>query len=101
MSHKTHQRLHVVAFHVEPGAEALVKIADSCSAFHAETDYRRLMRILFESAELFHPGVVRAVLTDERTPFESLPADVTIRRAAVDPARVMYSRLVAQIDYLR
>lgn len=93
--------VHVVAFHVEPSAAATERIAASCSSFHADTDYRRLLTILFRSVDLFHPGARRAVLTDERTPFGQLPEGVRVHRCAIDSDRVMYSRLLAQLDYVR
>src|SRR6187402_3383298 len=93
--------MHFAPFHVEPSAAAAEKIEASCSAFHADTDYRRLLAIMFRSALMFHPGARLSVLTDASTPFASLPQEVSLYRSAVDPDRVMYSRLLAQIDYLR
>jgi lipopolysaccharide biosynthesis glycosyltransferase len=93
--------MHFVAFHVEPSAAGAARMEASCSAFHAETDYRRLLDILFSSVGLHHPDATRAVLTDERTPLDSLSPAIAVRRSAVDPDRVMYSRLLAQIEYLQ
>jgi hypothetical protein len=93
--------MHLVAFHVEPSAAAKERIAASCSAYHADTDYQSLLDILFRSARLFHPEVRCAVLTDERTPFDSLSGDIAIHRFQVDPDRVMFSRLLAQIEYVQ
>lgn len=93
--------MHFVTFHVEPSAPALDKISASCHEFNAETDYRRLLGILFRSIQLFHPGATQVVLSDERTALNSLPPEIAVRRSAVDPDRVMYSRLLAQIDYVR
>ncbi len=93
--------VHFVAFHVEPSAAATERIAASCASFRAETDYRRLLTILFRSVHLFHPGARCAVLTDGGTPFDDLPQGVRVHRSVIDSDSVMYSRLVAQIDYLR
>jgi hypothetical protein len=89
--------VHFVTFHLEPGATALKKIPAFCRV----ADYRVLLTILFRSVELFHPGAKAALLSDERTPFESLPAHIDIVRAPIDPDRVLYSRLLARMDYVR
>jgi hypothetical protein len=93
--------MHFVAFHVEPSAAGAARITESCSAFHADTNYRRLLTILFASVELFHAGATPAVLSDEHTPLDFLPPNVKVRRYRVDPDRITYSRVVAQVDYMQ
>jgi hypothetical protein len=93
--------VHFVAFHVEPTATAMVKLAESRGTFGAEVDYRILLGILFSSARLFHPAAVTALLSDEKTPFDSSLSGTSIVRLPVDPDRVMYSRVQGQIEYLR
>jgi len=94
-------RVHFVAYHVELSETAGEKLADSRRTFDAEADYRLLLRILFASARLFHPTAVTALLTDEETPFDASLAGASIVRLPIDPDRLMYSRIVAQIEYLR
>jgi hypothetical protein len=47
------------------------------------------------------PGAKTILLTDERTPLGALPANVEVVRCSVDRDRVVHSRLLAHIDYLR
>jgi hypothetical protein len=91
---------HVVAFHVAPSQEGADRIERACSAFHAENDYLALLDILFRSSELQNAAAQSAVLTDVATDMASLENRVTVIRAPVDPDRVMFSRMLSQIDYL-
>jgi len=93
--------VHFVAFHVEPGESALAKLARTRRTSDAPSDYRLLLEILFSSALLFHPDAVTALLSDERTQFRPRLTNASLLRLPVDPTRVMFSRLVGQIDYLR
>ncbi len=93
---ETTTELHFVAFHFEPSAAALARIPTSCR----DADYRLLLATLFRSAWLFHPGAKAAILSDERTPLDSLSPQIDIIRGLVDPDRVLYSRRLAQIDYV-
>jgi hypothetical protein len=93
--------VHFVVFFVEPSADAEREIVSRVPAFRAYSGYRGLLTILFRSVELFHPAARTVVLTDERTPLASLPVNATVVRCPVDRDRIMHSRLLAQIDYLR
>lgn len=88
-------------FYVEPSAGAVQEIVARWPAFRVDTEYRDLLAILFRSVELFHPGAKTVLLTDERTPLEALSADTEVVRCRVDRDRVVHSRLLAQIAYLR
>jgi hypothetical protein len=93
--------MHVVVFHVEPSSSAVREITARFPGFRTDTDYRNLLTILFRSVEVSHPGAKTVVLTDDRTPRDALPAHSEVVRVPVDPDRVMYSRLLAYIEYLR
>src|SRR5689334_13667682 len=100
MGPRTHSDLQFVVFYVDATAAAVREIVTRFPAFPTETDYQELLAILFRSVDLFHPGARATVLTDERTRFGSLPPNVAVARFGVDPDRIVYSRLSAQIEHL-
>lgn len=87
-------------FHVDPkkDSDAILK-----SNIKNEGDYSLLIDLMFRSASLFHPDCQRVVLTDYQTDLSYLDKSIKAHRIQVDPNRVplMYSRLVAQVDYIR
>lgn len=87
-------------FHVDPkkDSNAILK-----SNIKNEGEYSLLIDLMFRSASLFHPNCQRVVLTDYQTDLNYLDQNIKAHRIEVDPNGVplMYSRLVAQIDYIR
>lgn len=63
-------------------------------------DPRRLISAMFASAERFHPGCGKVVLTDLATPLNFPPEIKVIRSPLLNPMRLEYSRLKAYSEYL-
>ncbi len=56
---------------------------------------------MFLSAELFHPGCEKVLLTDARTPFEPLLPEIKLVRIPhLSSSTPILSRLMAQVAYL-
>lgn len=75
----------------------LTKLMSGKEDFH----YVDMISTMFKSARLFHPGCRCVVLTDAETDFLPIEALAEIRRYDIDPRRIILSRLIAQIDYLK
>ena len=90
-----------VVFHMQPLNEATsIEKASASINKRREVDYNRLIAMLFCSAELFHPNCRKVVLTDLETTF-TLPLSVELKRSELDPSQMMFSRLWAQLDFVR
>jgi hypothetical protein len=63
-------------------------------------DRSLMIDLLFRSTSIFHPDSKRVVLTDHATEFSNLKNSVDIQRFSIDPTRITFSKLVAQINYL-
>ena len=87
-------------FHVDPKKDSDATLK---SNIKNEGDYSLLIDLMFRSASLFHPDCQRVVLTDYQTDLSYLDKSIKAHRIHVDPNSVplMYSRLVAQVDYIR
>jgi hypothetical protein len=65
-----------------------------------EFDFVGMLDLALRSAERFHPGCQKVVLTDLVTDFSRLPRDVRIIRHPIDPTQALFDRAVAQRDFL-
>ncbi len=87
-------------FHVDPqkDSDAILK-----SNVKNEGDYSLLIDLMFRSASIFHQNCQRVVLTDFQTNLGYLDKSIQAHRIKIDPNGVplMFSRLVAQIDYIK
>ncbi len=64
-------------------------------------DYVDMAAMAFQSAALFHPDCRRVILTDDATAFPGLPSDVEVIRRPLDPTKVMYERMVSELEFIR
>jgi hypothetical protein len=87
-----------VVFHIDlPGSQIdVVPFAKG-----TRPDYVDMAALAFQSAALFHPHCRRVILTDEATAFPGLPGDIEIVRRPIDPAKVMYERMVSELNFIR
>lgn len=49
---------------------------------------------------MHHPGCAKSILTDKKTVFRKMPAEVNIVQFDVDPSKTMYSRMLAERQFL-
>jgi hypothetical protein len=88
----TQDKIDLVAFHVDLPAPP--------SGIHGQINYKDVLRLAFQSAQLRAPKSKRVILTDEATVFpDDIGAD-EIRRVPIDPAAIMYERTRSQVAYL-
>jgi hypothetical protein len=87
-----------VVFHMDlPGAQIdVVPFAKG-----TRPDYVDMAALAFQSAALFHPECRRVILTDDTTAFPGLPSDIDIVRRPIDPTKVMYERMVSELEFIR
>jgi hypothetical protein len=87
-----------VVFHVDlPGSQIdVVPFAKG-----TRPDYVDMAALAFQSAALFHPECRRVILTDDATTFPGLPDDVEVVRRPLDPTKVMYERMVSELEFIR
>jgi hypothetical protein len=87
-----------VVFHVDlPGSQLdVVPFAKG-----TRPDYVDMAAMAFQSAALFHPGCRRVILTDDTTAFPGLPSDVELVRRPIDATKVMYERMVSELQFMR
>jgi hypothetical protein len=78
-----------------------VRLKEKVSFINKEFDHRAMIDTMFKSARLFHPECKCIVLTDNKTDISSLDSLVEIRRFEIDPRKIILSRLIAQIEYLK
>lgn len=64
-------------------------------------DRSRMIDLLFRSTFMFHPNAKGIVLTDNSTQFPYLSDEIEIQTFPIDPTRITFSKIVAQIDYLK
>lgn len=92
------QMVTFVTFHID------LPSTDSSGLIPIETyvpDPLRYIEAMFLSAELFHPGCEKVLLTDTTTRLEALAPDIqVIRFPDLNAATPAFSRLQAQIAYL-
>ncbi|MDP3920799.1 MAG: hypothetical protein Q8R76_08350 [Candidatus Omnitrophota bacterium] len=63
-------------------------------------DPRRMMYLLFRSAELHHPHCRKVVISDLRTDLSYLAPDIEIKRYDVDPTQIALSRWNSRNQFL-
>ena len=98
---ETHSKITFAVFHAQPPAAAESSEHESVSIQkRRETKYDQLIELLFRSAEIHHPDCRKVILTDSDTRFE-LPTAVEVSRYELDSSQMMYSRLAAQLDFVR
>jgi hypothetical protein len=87
-----------VVFHIDlPGSQIdVVPFAKG-----TRPDYVDMAALAFQSAALFHPGCRRVILTDDATAFPGLPSDVEVVRRPIDSTKVMYERMVSELEFIR
>lgn len=87
-------------FHVE-NKQTDVK-AEVQSKIVSKNIYHLLLELLFRSASVFHPACSCTVLSNQTTAFDYLDPTIKIFRTEVDDrAPLMFSRLAAQIRYIK
>jgi hypothetical protein len=100
-----HIRLPERAKSVVDGSVALIDksfvLRHLFSAERQSSAQHEMIAMCLRSARQWHPGCSLEILTDLTTQFECLPEGVQIVRFNLDATRVMFSRLQAQIQYLR
>lgn len=85
-------KIELVAFHVD--------LPFAPSGIHGQINYKDVLRLAFQAAQLRAPRSKRVILTDEATIFpDDIGAD-EIRRFPIDSAAIMYERARAQVAYL-
>jgi hypothetical protein len=78
-----------------------VRLKEKVSFINKEFDHRAMIETMFKSARLFHPGCKCVVLTDNKTDKSSIDSLGEIRKFDIDPRKIILSRLIAQIEYLK
>ena len=62
---------------------------------------RNEINLFFKSLNIHHPDCKKVVLTDTHTNFFHLNKDIEIHRYEVDSSKIIFSRLIAYINYLK
>ena len=93
--------LTFVTFHVDSSKETAKKIYNQDNKdFRNDYNYILLINLLFRSVSIFHPNCRKVVLTDMNTRLAGLDDDIEVYRTSLDPESIMFSRLVAQFNYV-
>lgn len=94
--------LTFVTFHVDSSKETAKHIATLDNRnFRNDYDYIFMINLLFRSISIFHSQCYKVVLTDMKTDLSGLDGDIEVYRTVLDPESIMFSRLIAQLDYVR
>lgn len=90
------QRFEFVTFHATPAA----KEVHPNQHLHA-SEYVSMINLMFASAELFHPGLKKTVLTAMNTQLEGLNCSASLLRFDLVSERLMLERTKAQLMHVR
>ena len=60
-----------------------------------------MINLLFRSASIFHPSCQKTVLTDRHTDLSGLNKDIRTKRFDIDPSKTIFSRMTAEMDYVK
>jgi len=88
-----------VAFHVDLARPTLRRIRERIRSVRVLSP-RRALPAVFGSAERFHPGCRKVVITDRKTRLR-LPPGIEVIRMDIDPADPLYARSLGWLQLLR
>lgn len=71
------------------------------TAGNREFDHMEMIGTMFKSARLFHPRCKCIILSDQKTDFSGIEGVDVILRYDIDPRKLILSRLIAQIAFLK
>ncbi len=78
-----------------------IRLKKKLTFINKEFDQRAMIATMFKSVRLFHPGCKCIVLTDNNTDNFPMASECEIKRFDIDPRKIILSRLIAQIEYLK